>query len=291
MEREVAGGTWDKRVKFDVPSCSAANSTSKVETGGGGQEEEEEADVKMNEEKDPEEEHEDNGDYEVEPSPTKRGVKGKRKGKGEGKVGRPKKVKVAPAPPVVVTPTTATVGEEDVTVKINNVVVPLRSPISASAEADDGSEEEEGGDGEVTTTNGKEHKKQRWKWDVDVPLGSSDLELVEKAGAIWKVYVDRNFLLDGPQASSRVVFPLSWCSVLRWAFDLSTSSIVHPSPHQPAFSFFLRSVSHVLSFMRSHLTLQSDCAYFILRLIIQRGELLRETRFSGRAAIASNKGM
>jgi len=151
-------------VKFDVPSRSAVNSTSKVETGGGGQEEEEEADVKMNEEKDPEEEHADDGDYEVEPSPTKRGVKGKRKGKG--KVGRPKKVKVAPTPPVAVTPTTATVpsvnavlGEEDVTVKINNVIVPLCSPISTSAEADDGSEEEEGGDGEVITANGKENKK------------------------------------------------------------------------------------------------------------------------------------
>ena len=59
-------------------------------------------------------------------------------------------------------------------------------------------EEEEGGDGEVTTANGKENKKQRWEWDVDVPLGSSVLEIGEKGGAIWKVYVDRNFLLDGP---------------------------------------------------------------------------------------------
>ena len=192
-------------VKFDVPSRSAANSTSKVETGGGGREEEEEGDVKMNEDKDPEEEPEDDGDYEAEPSPAKRGVKGKRKGKGKGKVGRPKKIKVAPTLPVVATPTTTTtlsvntvLGEEDVTVKINNVIVPLRSPTSGSPEADDGSDEEEGGGREAVTANGKENKKQRWEWDVDVPLGSSVLEIGEKGGAIWKVYVDRNFLLDGP---------------------------------------------------------------------------------------------
>ena len=193
-------------VKFDVPPRSILNSTPKVETAGGGQEEEEEGDVKMNEDKDPEEEHEDDGDYEAESSPAKRGAKGKRKGKGKGKVGRPKKVKVAPAPPpAAVTPTTTTIppvntvlGEEDVTVKINNTVVPLFSPISASTEADDGSDEEDDGDGE-TIPNGKENKNQkRWEWDVDVPLGSSILEISEKGGAVWKVYVDRNFLLDGP---------------------------------------------------------------------------------------------
>jgi len=119
-------------VKFDFPPRSTVNPTAKVGTAGGGQEEEE-GDVKMNEEKDPEEEHDD-GDYEAECSPAKRGVKGKRKGKGKGKVRRPKKVKVAPPPPAAVTPTTTTVppvnavlGEEDVTVKINNTVVPLSS--------------------------------------------------------------------------------------------------------------------------------------------------------------------
>ena len=194
-------------VKFDVPPRAAVDSTSKVETTGGGQEEEEEGDVKMNEDKDPEEEHEDDGDYEVEPSPAKRGAKGKRKGKGKGKVGRPKKVKVAPAPPVVVPPTTPTtvpsmntvLSEEDVTVKLNNTVIPLCPPISASTEVDDGSEEEDG-EGEAIT-NGKENKnknEKRWEWDVDVPLGSSVLEIGEKGGAVWKVYVDRNFLLDGP---------------------------------------------------------------------------------------------
>jgi len=192
-------------VKFDVPPRSTINSTSKVETGGGGQEEEGEGDVKMNEDKDHEEEHEDDGEYEAEPSPAKRGAKGKRKGKGKGKVGRPKKVKVAPAPPVAVTPTTTTVpstnvvlGEEDVTVKINNTVVPLRSPISTTTGADDGSEEEEDGDEEPVAANGKENEHKRWEWDVDIPLGSSVLEIGEKGGAVWKVYVDRNFLLDGP---------------------------------------------------------------------------------------------
>jgi len=191
-------------VKFDVPPRSVVNSTVKVETGGGDQEEEEEGDVKMNEGKEADEEHEDDGDYEVEASPTKRGVKGKRKGKGKGKVGRPKKVKVAPPPPVVA-PTTPTVpvvstvlGEEDVTVKINNTVVPLCSRTSTSPEeAADESDEEE--DGDTVAANGKENKnKKRWEWDVDVPLGSSVLEISEKAGAVWKVYVDRNFLLDGP---------------------------------------------------------------------------------------------
>jgi hypothetical protein len=190
-------------VKFDVPSRSAVNSISKAETGGGGHEEEEEGDVKMNEDKDPEEEREDDGDYEAEPSPTKRGAKGKRKGKGKGKVGRPKKVKVAPASlPVAAIPTvpavSAILGEEDVTVKINNAIVPLRSPISTPTEADDGSDDEGDGDGEGIVANGKENAKQRWEWDVDVPLGSSVLEISEKGGAVWKVYVDRNFLLDGP---------------------------------------------------------------------------------------------
>jgi len=84
-------------------------------------------------------------------------------------------------------------------VKINNTVVPLRSPISTSTETDDGSDEEEDVDGEVLVTNGKENKKkQKLEWDVDVPLGSSVLEISEKGGAVWKVYVDRNFLLDGP---------------------------------------------------------------------------------------------
>ena len=46
--------------------------------------------------------------------------------------------------------------------------------------------------------DGEENKKKRWEWDVDVPLGSSVLEISEKGGAVWKVYVDRNFLLDGP---------------------------------------------------------------------------------------------
>lgn len=190
-------------VKFHVPSRSAINPTPKVETGGGGQEEEEEGDVKMSEDKDVEEEHEDDGDFEVDPSPTKRGAKGKRKGKGKGKVGRPKKVKVALPPPVpAVPPTTAVplvntvLGEEDVTVKINNTVVPLRFPIPTSTEAADESDED--GDGDGAAVNGKENKNKRWEWDVDVPLGSSVLEICEKAGAVWKVYVDRNFLLDGP---------------------------------------------------------------------------------------------
>ena len=82
----------------------------------------------------PEEEREGNGDYEAESSLTRRGVKGKRKGKGKGKVGRPKKVKVtrAPPPPAFVTPTTPTdppvnamLGEEDVTVKMDNTAIPL----------------------------------------------------------------------------------------------------------------------------------------------------------------------
>jgi hypothetical protein len=189
-------------VRFDIPSRSAANSISKTETGGGGQEEEDEGDVKMNEDKDVEEEHEDDGDYEIEPSPSKRGAKGKRKGKGKGKVGRPKKIKVAPPPPVPAAPPTTVVhsvntvlGEEDVTVKINNAVVPLRSPTSTSTEAVDESDEED--DADSPAANGKENKKI-WEWDVDVPLGSSVLEIGEKAGAVWKVYVDRNFLLDGP---------------------------------------------------------------------------------------------
>jgi len=38
----------------------------------------------------------------------------------------------------------------------------------------------------------------KMEWDVDVSLGSSVLEISEKGGAVWKVYVDRNFLLDGP---------------------------------------------------------------------------------------------
>ena len=38
----------------------------------------------------------------------------------------------------------------------------------------------------------------KMEWDVDVSLGSSVLESSEKGGAVWKVYVDRNFLLDGP---------------------------------------------------------------------------------------------
>jgi len=42
---------------------------------------------------------------------------------------------------------------------------------------------------------GKNNK--RWVWDVDVPLGSNVLETNEKGGAVWEVYVDRNFL-DGP---------------------------------------------------------------------------------------------
>ena len=190
-------------VKFDVPSRSAVSSTPKVETGGGLPEEEEEVDVKMNEDKDAEEEHEDDGEYEVEPSPAKRGAKGKRKGKGKGKVGRPKKVKVVPPPPVIAVPPTTTVpsvstvlGEEDVTVKINNTVVPLRFSLSTSKEAVDESDGEE--DGPDATANGKENKNKRWEWDVDVPLGSSVLEISEKGGAVWKVYVDRNFLLDGP---------------------------------------------------------------------------------------------
>lgn len=190
-------------VKFDIPPRSAAEPASKVETAGGGQEEEEEGDVKMNEDKEPEEEHEDDGDYEVETSPTKRGSKGKRKGKGKGKVGRPKKVKVAPPPPAPVTPVSTTVppanavlGEEDVTVKINDTVVPLRSPVSSSTEAEGGSDEGGDGDGE-TMANGKENKNKRWEWDVEIPLGSSVLEISEKGGAVWKVYVDRNFLLDG----------------------------------------------------------------------------------------------
>ena len=192
-------------VKFDVPSRSAVDSVSKVEAGGGGQEEEEEGDVKMNEDKDAEEEHEEDGDYEAEPSPTKRGAKGKRKGKGKGKVGRPKKVKVAPPPPTApAVPTVTTVpvvnavlGEEDVTVKINNTVVNLRSPEPTSTETADNSGEEADGGG--VAVNGKENKNERiWEWDVDIPLGSSVLEICEKGGAVWKVYVDRNFLLDGP---------------------------------------------------------------------------------------------
>jgi len=114
---------------FDVPPRSAVNPTAKVETAGGGQEEGE-GYVKTNEERDPEEEHEDNGDYEAESSPARRRVNGKRKFRVPGKV------KVAPPPPATVPPTTTTaslvnaiLGEEDVTVKINNTVVPLCSPI------------------------------------------------------------------------------------------------------------------------------------------------------------------
>ena len=44
-------------------------------------------------------------------------------------------------------------------------------------------------------TGGKIKRSDR---SVDVPLGSSVLEISEKGGAVWKVYVNRNFLLDGP---------------------------------------------------------------------------------------------
>ena len=47
----------------------------------------------------------------------------------------------------------AVFGEE---VKINNTVVPLCPPISASTEADDGSDEEEDGD-EESLTDGKQN--------------------------------------------------------------------------------------------------------------------------------------
>lgn len=189
-------------VRFDLPTQSAINSASKVETGSRGQDEEEEGDAKMNEDKDAEEEHEDDGDYDLEPSPAKRGVKGKRKGKGKGKVGRPKKVKIVPPPPVAAAPpatvpsVNSVLGEEEVTVKINNTAVPLRSPVSTTTETADESDDEEDGDG--VTANGRENKNKRWEWDVDVPLGSSVLEISEKGGALWKVFVDRNFLLDGP---------------------------------------------------------------------------------------------
>ena len=79
--------------------------------------------------------------------------------------------------------------------EVTNTVVPLCPQISAPTEANDGSDEEDG-DGE-TLTHGKE-STNRWEWDLDVPLGSSVLEISEKGGAVWKVYVDRNFLLDGP---------------------------------------------------------------------------------------------
>ena len=79
--------------------------------------------------------------------------------------------------------------------EIKNTVVPLCPQISASTVADNGSGEEDG-DGE-TFTNGKESKK-RWEWDLDVPLGSSVLEISEKGRVVWGVYVDRDFLSDGP---------------------------------------------------------------------------------------------
>ena len=156
--------------------------------------------MKMNEDKDLEEEHEDDGDHTAEPSPTKRGVKGKRNDKRKGKVGRPNQIQVEPPPPVAVTPTTTTIppvntvlGEEDVTVKMNNTVVPLCPLISASTEAEDR-------DGE-TFTNGK-NKNKRWEWDAEIPLGSSVLETGEKGGAMWKVYV-------GHRRPSSRVFSLS----------------------------------------------------------------------------------
>jgi len=144
-------------VKFDVPPRYTTKAAAKVEMAGGGQEEEE-GDVKMNKEKEAEEDHEDNGDYEAESSPARRGVKGK-KGKGNRKVGRPKKVKVKPPPPATATPTTTTVPPVNAVfgeVKINETIVPLCPPISASKEADDGSDEEEDGDGE-SLTDGKEN--------------------------------------------------------------------------------------------------------------------------------------
>jgi len=167
----------------------------------------------MNEEKEPEEEHEDDGDYEAESSPTKRGVKGR----GRVRVGRPKKVRVTPPPPTAVTATTTTAppmnvvsGAEDVKVKINNTVVPLCPSISASAEADDRFDEEDGD--EETLMGGKENKEKRWEWDVDVPSGSSVLEISEKGGAAWKVYVGRNFSSGGPWTFPWIVFSLPQCS-------------------------------------------------------------------------------
>ena len=108
---------------FDVPPRSTVNPTAKVGTAGRGQGEGE-GDVKMNEERDPEEEHEDNGDYEAESSPARCGVNVKERPGGRGK-------SRAPPPPAAVSPTTivslvnVVLGEGDVTVKINNTVVPF----------------------------------------------------------------------------------------------------------------------------------------------------------------------
>jgi len=114
---------------FDVPPRSTVDPTAKVETAGGGQEEGE-GYVGMNEERDPEEEHEDNGDYEAESSPARCGVNVKERPGGRGK-------SRAPPPPAAVSPTTivslvnAVLGEGDVTVKINNTVVPFCPSVPA----------------------------------------------------------------------------------------------------------------------------------------------------------------
>jgi len=198
---EAAEGTECKWVKLDVPPRSTVNPTARVEMAGGGQEEEE-GDVKLNEGKEAEEEHEDDGDYEAESSPARRGVKGKRKRKGKGKVGRPKKVKVVrvPPPPAVVTPTTPTVPPvnamlgEDVTVKIDNTAIPLRSYFRLYR------------GGRWVGRRGGEPCEREGKREEEVtgvgrgrPLGSSALEISE-GGTAWKVHVDRNlnFSLGGP---------------------------------------------------------------------------------------------
>jgi len=50
---------------------------------------------------------------------------------------------------------------------------------------------------ERPSRTGRKTRTSEWEWDVDVPLGWNVLEISEKGGAVWKVYVDRNFLLDG----------------------------------------------------------------------------------------------
>ena len=106
-------------VEFSAPPCSTVHPNLKVEMVGSSQEEEEEGDAM-------------NGDYNAGSSPAKRGVKRKRKGKDGGNAGRPKKVKVTPPPPAAVTlstttapPVNAVLGGEDMTVIVNNAVVPV----------------------------------------------------------------------------------------------------------------------------------------------------------------------
>jgi len=82
-------------------------------------------------------------------------------------------------------------------VEINSMVVPLCPSISALTEADDGSDEEEDGVMERASRTGRKARGSNgsgmWtcRWD------RAFWRLVRRdPGAVWKVHVDRNLLLD-----------------------------------------------------------------------------------------------